>query len=297
VKYVPRPPQEIITEAVIDYDRVNIWAGMGFGKTGATLDAMDKLSVVEDGPTLVVGPLRVAEVTWPDEVEKWDHIRARWRCSAVVGCRDARAKALRADANLFTVNFENVPWLCDHLTSGKNRWPFKRVIFDEATRLRGFRLKQGSVQARALGKLAHTEIEKWVNLTGTPAPNGLEGLWGQNWFVDGGRRLGRTFQSFRERWFQLGHATHFFADGGTTKVRNWKAVDWAQEEITQRLSDCTISLNAKDWFPDLKEPIRNLVKVRLPTKPPGCTTGRWRRSTSPRCAGTRSRPSTRRPSR
>lgn len=267
MKYVARPPQLVITDAIIDHDRINVWAGMGFGKTGATLDAIDRLSVVESGPTLVVGPLRVAEVTWPDELEKWDHL-GHWRSSAIVGSQADRLKALKRDANLFTVNFENVPWLVDHFRVGKRgtRWPFRRVIFDECTRLQGFRLKQGSAQAGALGKVAHSVVRQWVNLTGTPAPNGLRGLWGQNWFIDEGRRLGRTHQAFMDRWFQQGHATHFFADGGSTRVRAIHAVEWAEDEIKGLMRDVTISLQAKDWFPNLKEPIKNPIKVRLPTK-------------------------------
>lgn len=266
MKFTAREPQEIITAAILDHHRINVWAGMGMGKTGASLDALDKLAVVEDGPTLVVGPLRVAEVTWPDEVAKWDHIASRWACSAIVGTKEARLKALKADANLFTVNFENVPWLCDHLTAGKGRWPFKRVIFDESTRLRGFRLKQGTAQAKSLGKLAHTQIERWVNLTGTPAPNGLIGLWGQNWFVDEGRALGRTFTAFQDRWFQRGREKIELSGGGHFDRPVTRPVEWADEEITERLKSCTISLATKDWFPDLREPIVNVIKVRLPTK-------------------------------
>lgn len=240
---------------------------MGMGKTGATLDAIDKLSVVESGPTLVIGPLRVAEVTWPDEVAKWDHL-GHWRVSPIIGDQATRLKALKADANLFTVNFENVPWLVDQFKGGKPgcRWPFRRVVFDECTRLGGFRLRQGTAQAGALGKIAHSHTDAWVNLTGTPAPNGLRGLWGQQWFIDAGQALGRTHQDFMDRWFQAGHATHFFADGGTTQVKAVKAVEWAEEEIKERMRGDTVSLNIRDWFPDLKEPVKNVIKVRLPTK-------------------------------
>src|SRR5262249_15311771 len=146
--YVPRAPQKIITNAIIRRKRVNIWAGMGFGKTVATLDALDRLTVVEDDPILVVAPLLVAGVTWPDELKKWDHL-ARWTVSPVLGPPEARLAALRKRAMLYTINFENVPWLVNHFKTGKrdySRWPFRTVVFDEATRLQGFRLKQGSAQ-------------------------------------------------------------------------------------------------------------------------------------------------------
>lgn len=265
MKYLARPPQRIITDKILERRRLHIWADIGFGKTGATLDALDTLDLVEDGPTLVVGPLRVAEVTWPDEVKKWDHLGG-WRASAVVGSADERVKALKADANLFTINFENVPWLVDRYVKGRQRWPFKKLVFDEATRLQGFRLKQGSSQARALGKVAHVHVDRWINLTGTPAPNGLLGLWGQNWFIDAGERLGRSFGAYQDRWFQRGFEKVELSGGGQFQRPATRPVEWADAEIHARLADVATSFNAKEWFPNLKEPIRNVVKVRLPLK-------------------------------
>jgi hypothetical protein len=37
--------------------------------------------------------------------------------------------------------------------------------------------------------VAHKAVRRWVNLTGTPSPNGVQDLWGQAWFVDAGQRL------------------------------------------------------------------------------------------------------------
>lgn len=268
MKYVARKPQELITSAILKRRRLNVWAGMGFGKTGAALTALDLLDLVEDdAPTIVLGPLRVAEVTWPDEVAKWDHLSG-WRVSAVVGTAKQREAALKADANLFTCNFENVPWLIEHYKVGKrgSRWPFSKVVFDECTRLQGFRLRQGSAQARALGSIAHTHVKRWVNLTGTPAPNGYRGLWGQNWFIDEGERLGHTYGAYESRWFQRGFEKVPLSGGGEFQKPMTRLIEGAEEDITERLKSCTISLDARDWFPDLREPIRNVIKVRLPTK-------------------------------
>lgn len=264
MKYAARPPQVIITDRVIEQKRTNVWAPMGFGKTGAVLDALNELDLVEDGPTLAIGPLRVAEVTWPDEVVKWNHLSS-WRVSPIIGDPKTRLAAMRADANLFTVNFENVPWLVEQY-AGKDRWPFRRVIFDECTRLGGFRLKQGSRQAQALGRVAHPYVDRWVNLTGTPAPNGLLGLWGQNWFVDAGERLGRSFTAYKDRWFQTRNEAGHWDKDPNFKVPVTRPFEWSQDEIQDRLRDVALSLKIKDWFPDLREPIKNVIKVRLPAK-------------------------------
>lgn len=261
--YLPREPQIIITDRILEQRRTNIWASMGIGKTSAVLTALDHIELVEDGPTLAIGPLRVAESTWPDEVAKWDHLSS-WRVSPILGDPGARLKALKQDANLFTVNFENVPWLVEHF-SGRKRWPFSKVVFDECTRLQGFRLRQGSAQAKALAQVAHDPVARWINLTGTPAPNGLLGLWGQNWFVDEGVRLGRSFSDFRARWFTTVNETGHWDKNPNYKVPVIRPHEHSQAEITDRLRDVAVSLNARDYF-DVKEPIKNIIKVRLPAK-------------------------------
>jgi len=121
------------------------------------------------------------------------------------------------------------------------------------TKLKGHRLNSGGLRAGVLAKVAH-QTPRWINLTGTPSPNGLIDLWGQQWFVDGGARLGKTFTSFKERWFYP-HPSGYGV----------KAHDFAQEQIQARLSDCTLSVKAEDWF-TLEEPIVTNVYVDLPTK-------------------------------
>src|SRR5690606_16785067 len=109
-----------------------------------------------------------------------------------------RLAALRRPANVFTTNYENLPWLVEHYG---DKWPFRKVVSDEATRLKNYRTKQGGKRAQALGAIAHTKVKRFIELTGTPSPNGLKDLWGQAWFLDKGLRLGRSYSAFESRWF------------------------------------------------------------------------------------------------
>jgi SNF2 family DNA or RNA helicase len=251
--FTPRPYQEQIIDRVLEHKRCAIWAGMGMGKTSSTLTAMDTLQLVEPGPVLVLAPLRVASSTWPDEVAKWGHLRDL-PVAAVVGSPEQRRRALAADAAVYTTNYDNLPWLVETLG---DRWPFRTVVADEATRLKSFRLRQGGVRAQALAKVAWSKVERFVELTGTPSPNGLQDLWGQVWFLDKGVRLGRTFQSFIDRWFQL-------VPGGDG-YQQIKPLPHAQAEIQERLADLCLSLDARDHF-DISEPIVNVVRVELPKR-------------------------------
>jgi SNF2 family DNA or RNA helicase len=178
--YVPRPYQGLIIDFIQQNERCAIWAGMGLGKSVSTLTALSELLLVEDGPVLVVAPLRVARTTWPDEVRKWSHLN-HLRIMPVIGDLNQRRAALRYRADIYTTNFEQLPWLVDHFGE---KWPYKIVIIDEATKLKGHRLKQGTQRAKALARVAWSKVSRLVELTGTPSPNGLLDLWGQAWFLE-----------------------------------------------------------------------------------------------------------------
>lgn len=248
--FTPRPYQSTIVDHTLDLARAGVWAGMGLGKTVSTLTSVDTMQIAGllTQPVLVIAPLRVAQSTWPDEVRKWAHLSGL-EVQPIVGTAAARKAALRnRHAGVFTINYENLPWLIETLDG---TWPFGLVVADEATKLKGFRLRQGGKRARALGRVAHI-TPRWVNLTGTPAPNGLVDLWGQTWFLDAGERLGRTFSAFTDRWFRPDHSGYGIVPLPT-----------AQTQIEDRLRDICLSLKAEDYF-DISEPIVNKIRVELP---------------------------------
>ncbi|MBI6549904.1 SNF2-related protein [Xenorhabdus lircayensis] len=255
--FTPRPYQNLIINHELDIPRGNVWAGMGMGKTVATLTALEDLYMAgsETQPTLVLAPLRVARSTWPDEADKWDHLH-NIDIQPIVGSVKERREALKnTNASVFTTNYDNLVWLVETLG---NKWPFATVIADESTRLKSFRLRKGGKRAAALAKVAHRYVRRWVNLTGTPSPNGLIDLWGQAWFVDQGERLGRTYNAFTSRWFN--HIR--FPGQHWVKLEPWP---FAQQQIQSALNDVTIALDAADWF-DIEEPVHNVLRVELPPK-------------------------------
>jgi SNF2 family DNA or RNA helicase len=141
-------------------------------------------------------------------------------------------------------------WLLEVLNG---HWPFGKIIPDEATKLKGFRLKQGTKRSQALAQVAFIN-KRFTELSGTPAPNGLQDLWGQAWFLDAGERLGRNHDSFKNRWFQRSFTGY-----------GMDPLPFAQKEIQGKLKDICISLNTKDYF-DIAEPIESIRYIDLPTK-------------------------------
>jgi SNF2 family DNA or RNA helicase len=246
-----RPYQHTIVDYIVANPRCNLFVAMGLGKTVSTLTALDTLSFVEDVfPALVLAPLRVAKGTWPDEVKKWPHLR-HLSMSAVVGSDAERKMALRQHADIYTCNYENLPWLVSYWG---DRWPYRTVIADECSKLKGFRLRQGTSRARALGTVAHSKVSRFIGLTGTPCSNGVSDLWAITWFLDKGEHLGRTFNAFTQRWFRT-------APNGFGIV----PLPHAQAEIQDKLRDLCLTVDAKDYF-DLREPIVNNIYVDLPMK-------------------------------
>lgn len=249
--FTPREYQIIIRDYIIQFKRCAIWLFMGAGKSAATLSALIMLSFVETDvfPALILAPKRVARFVWPGEQEKWTDFKDI-RMVTITGSAEERKQALATKAHIYTMNYENMEWLIK--TLGPGRWPFKTVIADESTRLKNFRLRQGGIRTRALSLVAWTHVERFIELTGTPASNGLKDLWGQSWFLDKGQRLGRTYGSFTERWFQRSF------DGYSVDP-----LPFAQEQITEKMRDICISIDPKDYF-DIKEPIVTEVYVDLP---------------------------------
>lgn len=249
MNFTPRTYQELIIMSILNHPRIAIHAGMGLGKTSSSLMALSLLKIVEDNKTLVLAPLRVAKSVWPDECQKWDDFK-HLKIVAITGSVKQRLEALHTDADIHTLNYENLPWLME-----QNYFPWRNVIADESTRLKSFRLRQGSKRAQALSKVAFTKVSRFIELTGTPAPNGLQDLWGQMWFMDQGLRLGKSYTAFMQRWFRPKHPNSF----------EMVPTPNAQEEIQERVKDVCLSLRAEDWF-DIQEPIIVDVPVTLPPK-------------------------------
>lgn len=254
-EFTPRPYQEIALEHIIDVKRCALYASMGMGKSAVCLTAIDMLQFVEPEPVLVLAPKRVAATTWPDEVAKWSHLKDL-SVVPILGSAAERIKALNTESPVYSMNYENLPWLVEHF--GK-KWPFKTVIADESTRLKSYRSRGGSKRARALAKVAHSHVDRFIELTGTPSPNGLIDLWGQAYFLDAGERLGYSFTAFKSRWFNS------IQVGSQRFAVRLEPHDFAQAQIQDRLKDICLTLDAHDYF-DIDKPIITDVYVDLPSK-------------------------------
>jgi len=248
VKYIPHKYQEYATQRILDTPYIALLLEMGLGKTVLTLTAIDLLlnDYFEANRVLVIAPLRVAEDTWSREIDKWDHLR-HLRISKVLGSVAQRRKALKADADIYVINRENVEWLVSELGT---KWDFDTVVIDELSSFKNHQSKR----FRALRRV-RPMMKRVIGLTGTPAPNSLIDLWPQIYLLDQGERLGKTITGYRERYFIPGERSGHI-------VYKWHEKKEAEQRIYEAISDIAVSMKAEDWL-ELPERIDRVVPIRL----------------------------------
>lgn len=285
-----RASQRKISKGIIENPSYMVAAAMGVGKTGATLDALRQLLdwlVVEH--VLIIAPLLVAEEVWPEEIEAWEHTRC-FEYEVLTGPPDRREQRARRLPELSIINRENVPWLVE---LWGDDWPYDMVCVDEMSSYKNSKRRNNPTKvvieqtiaeamrlqpkgaepevieaavAKALGKLkgeltrfgqlckVRKYIDRFIGLTGTPAPNGMEDLWSQYFLLDQGQRLFSSITKFRTRWFQKDYNGF-----------KYTLCNGSFEAIVKAISDITVSMKTED-FTDMPDIVYNTITVKLPPK-------------------------------
>lgn len=230
----PHAYQEHCINKILEIPKLGLFLDMGLGKTVTTLTAVKELKYnrFQVRKVLVIAPKKVAEGTWSKEKDKWEHTKML-RVSLVLGSQAKRIRALNTPADIYIINRENVVWLVDYY---RNDWPFDMVVVDESSSFKSHKAKRFKALASA-----GPHIERMVELTGTPSPNGLEDLWAQIFLLDQGERLGKRYTQFRERYFDPGNR-------GNNIVYNYEAKPGSEESILEKISDICISMKAEDYL-------------------------------------------------
>ena len=250
MQFNPHDYQQYAIDYILEHPITAAILDMGLGKTVITLTAIDKL--INDEflirKVLVVAPLRVARSTWPNEIKKWDHLQ-NLKYSVVLGTPKERMAALSADADIYIINRENLPWL---LQQDKKYLDFDMAVLDELSSF-----KAASQRTKAFLKL-RPRLKRVIGLTGTPSSNGLMDLHYEFRCLDMGERLFQFIGRYRTAFFRPDRF-----NGNI--VYSYKALPGAEEEIYRRISDITISMKAIDHLA-MPELIINEYPVYLDEK-------------------------------
>lgn len=233
MNFVPHDYQKYCIDRIISDSSLGLFLDMGLGKTVITLTAVNELiyNRFEVGKVLVIAPKKVAETTWTNEAQKWEHLH-NLRISRVIGTLAQRVRALNTPADVYVINRENVPWLVEY---DRNAWRFDMVVIDELSSFK-------SSKAQRFRSLCYVRqhIKRLVGLTGTPASNGLIDLWAQIYLLDEGERLGKKITHFRTKYCDCNtHGGHF---------STYAMKPGAEESIRSAISDICISMKAEDYL-------------------------------------------------
>ena len=232
------PHQQQAVDFIASRQASGVWLGVGSGKTVTALSALQHIRPI--GHILVIAPVAIARSTWLDEIEERGfNIRTRSLIvderdrklnkrarlerirqvftdpptmyfinqDLISRSPDKRCKVCHGDGLKGRACTACQTGLVDQMPVQKIRgpdgkfrdtiiWPFQTVIIDESQEFKS----HASIRFKGLKKV-RPAITKFIELTGTPAPNGLEDLWSQIYLLDQGQALGATITEFRCRWF------------------------------------------------------------------------------------------------
>ena len=237
--------QERAVEFIKEKKRCALFLDMGLGKTVSTLTAVatlqDQMCVHK---TLVIAPLRVANSVWSNEVKLWRHLK-HMKVQVCTGTERERLTSLHREADVYTINRENVPWLVKQY--GK-KWPFDMVVIDESDSFKS----ATSLRFKALKKIIPF-TNYMVLLTGTPAPNGLLDLWAQMYLIDGGTAIGRTMTAYKQRFFEADYMGYKYTPRAGADVL-----------IHNAIAHMVLSMKGEDYL-ELPERIDLTEFVDIPT--------------------------------
>lgn len=248
MRYVAHNYQNYAKDFILVHKVSALFLDCGLGKTIITLTAINELMYdsFEISKVLIIAPLRVAQSTWKEEIEKWDHLNLL-RYSIAVGDEKERLKALKKTSDIYIINRENVDWL---VTKSGIDFNFDMLIIDELSSFKSHTSKR----FKSLLKI-RPYFERVVGLTGTPSSNGLMDLWAEFRVLDLGERLGRYITHYRNEYFLPDKR-----NGAV--IFSYKPQPNAEERIYRRLADMTISMKSTEYL-KMPELILNELEINL----------------------------------
>jgi SNF2 family DNA or RNA helicase len=220
---------------------------MGAGKTISTATAVSEL--IGDGVArraLVIAPKRVAQMVWAQEIAGWEHTH-QLTVAIALGTAKERIAALKSDAQVVVINYDNVKWMVDNLDLAA--LGFDILVLDEITKC-----KDGTThRAKALRKVRPL-FKIVIGLTGTPTGNKLMDIYQPADLVAPGV-LGRSFYKFRQTYF-------YPLDPQGWK---WAPKEHAEERIYDALAKVAFRMEDRDYV-ELPGITFNDVRVALPVE-------------------------------
>lgn len=215
---------------------------VGLGKTVIALKTIQSVGI----PALIFAPLRVATIVWPEEIKKWTP-----ELTYTVLHGPSKDKKFQYDRDIYLVSYSSIAWYFDKLmyTCKDIRKFF--LVLDESSMVKN----RSTKRFKLMQKIAQVVSPYKMNLSATPSPNGLHELWSQFYILDGGERLGRSYNKYVDKYFDyMGPPVY------STTIKPFH-----DRLIYEKIEDISFRLSAKDYL-ELPEMIYNKVNLKMPPK-------------------------------
>lgn len=242
--WCPRPYQKDSVRWLLSHAAAGLFADPGTGKTSITLAA---LKVLKNegvlGKVLIIAPLRVCYMVWPNEISKWKDFSG-FTYQILHGSN--KEEALHKDADLYIINPDGLPWLMEN--KRLELLEISRLVVDESSYFKHTGTRRFKLLKPHLCKFR----SRWI-LTGSPAPNGYLDLFGQVYIMDLGNSLGRFITHYK--------STYFYPSGygGYT----WVLQPDAEKRVQERIKPLIKILDGEELL-ELPEIVNRVVEVELP---------------------------------
>lgn len=286
MEYTPYDYQVRMIDWLNTHRQAALFCSPGLGKTGVSLKAYEDMNLAGSKGMLIVCPIRVASITWPKEVLKWDF------CKHWVVANLRTPEGLRhwhkGTADIYLINSEMLPTRevrtnCPDCkdAEGKREHCIECHGDGKITRkhhgfvakyLKGKKASELPVDVLLIDELslAKSHTSKRFNalrmyrdkfkaiwgLTGTPAPNSYVDLFAQIRILDDGKRLGVSPGEYKRIYFDK---------RGPDQFAKFELKPESKAQIEHRLSDlCLVMLS--DDFLDIPTTNYTDHEIALPAK-------------------------------
>lgn len=139
----------------------------------------------------------------------------------------------RSRASVYLISRDNVEQLVNAL--GRD-WCFPVVFIDESSSFKDHK----SGRFKALRKVRPL-IKRLHELTASPAAETYLHLFAQIYLLDEGKRLGKSFTNYQQRYFTQNRYT-----------QKWALRPGAREEIVEKISDICMVMKAENYLPPME---------------------------------------------
>lgn len=243
--------------------RVPLFADCGVGKTWMVLVSTEqqiKDGILPSGKTLILGKLSTLETGWLEDCQKFTDLKAvlLWLPPSTTKRKEKMLKLLEEPADIYVANHDTAFVLEEELTAKQ----FQKVVVDESTILKSYHgdfTKKGGKFGKALMRISKHATWRVV-MSGTPAPNGPEDLWGQFKFLDPeGFLLEPNYFDFKQRFMD------FITFGSKAEIKKWYCKESSKPIIKALIDPLIYRVKIREHIHDLPE--RTIMRRRVRMSP------------------------------